>query len=60
MSADKVEHRGIEAYQSVCGSKVPLVRNGTVIGRIRSDKRNTADEVRQLIDDFLDNGGVAE
>lgn len=60
MNADKVEHRGVIAFQSVYNNYVLLVRDGTLIARYRTVDTKTADELRSMIDEHLDGGGNNE
>ena len=51
---DKVEHRGIEAFQSIFYNNVTLVENGDSVKNIRTTRPQTEEEMRSLIDAYLD------
>lgn len=53
MNADRVEHRGIVAYQEMYGGVVLLYRGEKRVAKIRIDKRKTADELKGIIDEYL-------
>ena len=58
MNADRVEHRGIVAYQSVYGNSVQLFKGGEKVAAIRTDKRQTTDDMRRLINEYLEGDKV--
>lgn len=55
MNADKVEHRGMVAHQSWLNNAVLLYKDGKQDAKIRTTKRQTAEDMKRLIDEFLDN-----
>ncbi len=54
MNADKVEHRGLEAFQSMYNDRVLIVKNGKVVHVYSTTERQTADDLRRLIDKHLE------
>ena len=53
MNADKVEHRGIVAFQGTCGGLVHLCRGGRRVAKIHVDRRQTVEEIKRHIDEYL-------
>lgn len=54
---DKVDHRGLTAYQSVYNNGVCITKDGRVVKHIAADKRQTVDDLKRLIDEFIAEGG---
>lgn len=55
MNADKVEHRGMVAHQSYLNNAVLLYKDGERVTKVRTTERQTAEDMKRLIDEFLDN-----
>lgn len=53
MNADKIEHRGVEAFQSVYNNAVLLVKDGKCVHVEHTTKRQTVEGVRRIIDGYL-------
>ncbi len=58
MNSDKVEHRGIAAFQSVYGNSVQLFKGGKKVATIRTDRRQTVEDMRRLINEYLEGDKV--
>lgn len=54
MNADKVEHRGLVAIQSVYNNHVSIVENGIGVKFISTTKRKTENDLKRLIDEFIE------
>ena len=55
--ADRIEHRGYIAYQSVYNNRVVIGKDGRVETSIATDKCLDADGLRRVIDDFIEAKG---
>ncbi len=53
MNADRVEHRGMVAYQDIHGVVVLLYKDGRQVAKICIDGRQTVDEIKGIIDQYL-------
>lgn len=54
MNADRVEHRGVVAFQGTCGGMVLLYKDKRRVAKIRVDRRQTVDEMKGIIDQYLE------
>ena len=53
MNADRVEHRGMVAFQGTCGGMVHLCKGGRRVAKIPVDRRQTVEEMKGIIDEYL-------